>query len=98
MPLCIALIDQGCHFCWAVRRGFQESQLETSAALHPKTPTHRVRHNLGPPCPGGVQGGGAAERLLPPREYWWDLPMEAPKEEDSGPSGLGAFGYILILY
>ena len=25
------------------------------------------------------------------REYWWDLPMEAPKEEDSGPSGLGAF-------
>ena len=25
------------------------------------------------------------------RKYWWDLPTEAPKEEDSGPSGLGAF-------
>ena len=25
------------------------------------------------------------------RKYWWDLPMEASKEEDSGLSGLGAF-------
>ena len=25
------------------------------------------------------------------RKYWWDLPMKAPKEEDNGPSGLGAF-------
>ena len=24
-------------------------------------------------------------------KYWLDLPMEAPKEEDSGPSELGAF-------
>merc|ERR1711966_106599 len=37
-------------------------------------------------CKGAVRLKGFSLR-----EYWWDLPMEAPKEEDSGPSGLGAF-------
>ena len=37
-------------------------------------------------CKGAVRLKGSSLR-----EYWWDLPMEAPKEEDSGPSGLGAF-------
>ena len=33
-------------------------------------------------------------------KYWWNLPMEASKEEDAGPSGLGAlfwrqgWGYV----
>ena len=37
-------------------------------------------------CKGAVRLKGSSLR-----KYWWDLPMEAPKEEDSGPSGLGAF-------
>ena len=37
-------------------------------------------------CKGAIRLKGSSLR-----KYWWDLPMEAPKEEDSGPSGLGAF-------
>merc|ERR1711966_541595 len=37
-------------------------------------------------CKGAVRLKGSSLR-----KYWRDLPMEAPKEEDSGPSGLGAF-------
>ena len=37
-------------------------------------------------CKGAVRLKGSSLR-----KYWWDLPMEAPKEEDSSPSGLGAF-------
>ena len=59
--------------------------------IHPKTPTHRLRQCLVPSRPGGVQGGGGGLKGSPLRKYWWDLPMEAPKEEDAGPSGVGAF-------
>ena len=59
--------------------------------IHPKTPTHRLRQCLVPSRPGGVQGGGGGLKGSPLRKYWWDLPMEAPKEEDDGLSGLGAF-------
>ena len=44
-------------------------------------------------CKGAVRLKGSSLR-----KYWCDLLVEARKEEDSGPSGLGAFGYILILY
>ena len=63
---------------------------ETSATLHPKTLSHRLRHHLARPvleeCKGATRLKGSSLR-----KYWWDLPMEAPKEEDAGPSGLGAF-------
>jgi len=37
-------------------------------------------------CKGAARLKGSSLRT-----YWWDLPMEAPEEEDTGPSGLGAF-------